>query len=219
MGLKSPAGALLDAAYAYASASPTAPPVDEAATGEPAAGAPDGPVPAVIAPEKEDLAGLAVAAGSLTAAVLADTEDPSVDGYAPVLHHLVEAAPAPGPPTSPRVLAALAGPELAAFYPAATPSPRATPTPSRTVRAWPRAALTLRRALSAPVAGQQQPSATVVFVDRAMFDLLSVVWSIGVDLAGDLRVSDQNYQGGMNSSFYKAERMLDGDPYRVLIGD
>ncbi len=34
-----------------------------------------------------------------------------------------------------------------------------------------------------------------------------------------ISVSDQNYQGGMNSSFYKAERMLDGDPYRVLIGD
>ncbi|WP_437344889.1 NucA/NucB deoxyribonuclease domain-containing protein [Streptomyces tubercidicus] len=34
-----------------------------------------------------------------------------------------------------------------------------------------------------------------------------------------ISVFDQNYQGGMNSSFYRAERMLDGDPYRVLIGD
>ncbi len=34
-----------------------------------------------------------------------------------------------------------------------------------------------------------------------------------------ISVSDQNYQGGMHSSFYKVERMLDGDPYRVLIGD
>ncbi len=34
-----------------------------------------------------------------------------------------------------------------------------------------------------------------------------------------ISVTDQNYQGGMNSTFCKAERMLEGDPYRVLIGD
>ncbi|MCF3135580.1 NucA/NucB deoxyribonuclease domain-containing protein [Streptomyces olivochromogenes] len=31
--------------------------------------------------------------------------------------------------------------------------------------------------------------------------------------------ADQDYQGGKNSGFYKAERMLDGDPFRVLIGN
>ncbi|MFH8371386.1 hypothetical protein [Streptomyces sp. NPDC018031] len=33
-----------------------------------------------------------------------------------------------------------------------------------------------------------------------------------------IKRQDQDYQGGKNSSFYRDERMLDGDPFRVLIG-
>ncbi|MFD5557662.1 hypothetical protein ACFWIA_27955 [Streptomyces sp. NPDC127068] len=34
-----------------------------------------------------------------------------------------------------------------------------------------------------------------------------------------IKVADQNYQGGKNSSFYKTERVMNKDPFRVLIGD
>lgn len=33
-----------------------------------------------------------------------------------------------------------------------------------------------------------------------------------------ISTADQNYQGGKNSAFYRDQRMLDGDPYRVLTG-
>ncbi|MFB6784522.1 hypothetical protein ACFCX0_46495 [Streptomyces sp. NPDC056352] len=88
--------------------------------------------------------------------------------------------------TSPGVLAALARPELGAFYlaAAATNARRhgafsAGPVPAAL------AALTLRRSLPAPAVGQQ-PSTAVVFADQAVFGLLNVVWRTGADLAGDL---------------------------------
>ncbi len=84
------------------------------------------------------------------------------------------------------MLAALQLPELGAFYLAAAAGVArrrgafpAGPAPAAL------AALTLRRALPAPAAGQP-PSTAVTFADQAVFDLLSIVWRTGADLADDL---------------------------------
>ncbi|WP_329020286.1 hypothetical protein [Streptomyces sp. NBC_01601] len=142
------------------------------------------PVKHTVTLDEEDLAQLAAAAGPFAAAAeLAAAEDAGDDGYAIVLHHLVDADPAAWTADVPRALAALARPELGAFYlaAAATAARRPGAFPGGPVPAA-LAALTLRRALPAG----QGPSAAVLFADQALFDLLSVVWRTGADLAGDL---------------------------------
>ncbi|MGW2722412.1 hypothetical protein [Streptomyces sp. NPDC001492] len=140
-----------------------------------------------VALEVVDLLELAAVSGPLAAAAaLAAAEDAGADGYVRVLQRLVGADPGGWTADVPRVLAALQLPELGAFYLAAAagvarrrgafpvgPAPAAL------------AALTLRRALPAPAAGQP-PSTAVTFADQAVFDLLSIVWRTGADLAGDL---------------------------------
>ncbi|MET9615385.1 hypothetical protein [Kitasatospora indigofera] len=103
-----------------------------------------------------------------------------------MLQSLVHADPAAWTADIPGVLAALARPELGAFYlaAAATAARRRGAFPAGPVPAA-LAALTLRRALPAPAAGQQ-PSIAVVSADKALFDLLSVVWRTGTDLADGL---------------------------------
>ena len=151
----------------------------------------DRPVPrnhTVVALEKEDLLELAATAGPLAAAAaLAGAEDAGADGYAIVLHHLVKADPVVWTVDVPRILAALARPEFGAFYLAA-----AAITAAEDVGAFPAgpvpaalAALTLRRTLPAPAAGQR-PSTAVMFADQALFDLLTLVWRTGADLAEGL---------------------------------
>lgn len=145
------------------------------------------PVKHTVTLDEEDLAELAAAAGPLAAAAeLAAATDAGDDGYAIVLHHLVDADPAAWTADVPGVLAILDRPDLGAFYLAAAATAAARP------GAFPDgpgaaalAALTLRRALPAPSAGQPQSTA-VLFADQALFDLLSVVWRTGADLAGDL---------------------------------
>lgn len=134
----------------------------------------------------EDLLELAAAAGPLAAAAaLAGAPDAGADGYARVLQRLVRANPAAWTADVPQVLAALALPELCAFYLAATATaarhPDAFPTgPAEAVLA----ALTLSRALPAP-ASPHVPDAAE-FAGRAWSGLLSVVWRTGGDLDGDL---------------------------------
>ncbi|MFJ8078865.1 hypothetical protein ACIQ7Q_34245 [Streptomyces sp. NPDC096176] len=140
-----------------------------------------------VALETEAVRELAATAGPLAAAAaLAEAPDAGADGYARVLNRVVGADSAGWTADVPGVLAALARPELRAFYldavagtarrPGALP---AGPAPAAL------AALTLRRALPAPAAGDQ-PSRAVQFADRALADLLHVVWRTGADLAGDL---------------------------------
>ncbi|MFE7485166.1 hypothetical protein [Streptomyces sp. NPDC057552] len=144
------------------------------------------PVPlkrTVALPEEE----LAAAAGPLeAAAALAAAEDAGADGYAIVLHRLVEAGPAAWSTDVPAVLAALGRAELGAFYLAAVVGaahrPGALPAgPAPAARA----ALALRRTLPTPAPGQPVPAA-VLFADQALFDLLSAVWRTGADFAQDL---------------------------------
>ncbi|MFD8396369.1 hypothetical protein ACFV2N_46160 [Streptomyces sp. NPDC059680] len=154
------------------------------------------PDPRAVAPPRprhhtavalEDLLKLAAAAGPLAAAAaLAAAQDAGADGYARVLERLVWSDPAAWTTDVPRVLAALARPELGAFYlaAAATAARRPGAFPAGPVPAA-LAALTLRRALPAPATGGQ-PSPAVEFADQAVFDLLSVVWRTGADLAHHL---------------------------------
>lgn len=131
----------------------------------------------------EDLLELAAAAGPLAAAAtLAAAEDAGADGYARVLQRLVGAAPAAWTTDVPQVLAALARPELGAFYLAAAARHRgAFPAcPAEAVLA----ALTLSRALPAP-ANPHLPDAAE-FAGRAWSGLLSFVWRTGGDLGADL---------------------------------
>ncbi|MER0477087.1 hypothetical protein ABR737_01710 [Streptomyces sp. Edi2] len=128
------------------------------------------PVKYTVALEEQDLARLAAAAGPrAAAAALAGAEDAGADGYATVLHRLVEADPAAWTADVPGVLATLALPELGAFYLAATALAARHPDtfPTGPVPAA-LAALTLRRSLPASAAGQQ-PSTAVVFADQAVF--------------------------------------------------
>ncbi|MDP5315569.1 hypothetical protein [Streptomyces poriferorum] len=158
-------------------------------TGPPDPRAAEHPVPLkrTVTLTEEELLELAAAAGPLeAAAALAAAEDTGADGYAIVLHRLVEADPAAWTADVPAVLTALDRAELGAFYLAATANaahrPGALaggPAPAA------RAALGLRRTLPAPVPGQ--PDLTVVlFADQALFDLLTLVWRTGTDLAEDL---------------------------------
>ncbi|MFB8401143.1 hypothetical protein [Streptomyces sp. NPDC055912] len=134
----------------------------------------------------EDLLELAAAAGPVAAAAaLAGAPDAGADGYARVLQHLVGAAPAAWTAEVPQVLAALARPELGAFYLAATATavrhPDAFPTgPAGAVLA----ALTLSRALPAPASSHVPDAAD--FAGRAWSALLSFAWRTGGDLGGDL---------------------------------
>ncbi|MCX4783882.1 hypothetical protein [Streptomyces sp. NBC_01264] len=134
----------------------------------------------------EDLLELAAAAGPLAAAAaLAGAPDAGADGYARVLQRLVGAAPAAWTADVPQVLAALARPELGAFYLAATARaarhPDAFPTgPAEAVLA----ALKLSRALPAP-ASPHVPDAAE-FAGRAWLALLDFAWRTGGDLGGDL---------------------------------
>ncbi|MFC8259710.1 hypothetical protein ACFUNF_19245 [Streptomyces sp. NPDC057291] len=140
----------------------------------------------VVALEKEDLLELTAAAGPLAAAAaLAHAPDAGADGYALVLQRLVGADPAAWTADVPGVLAALARPELGAFYLAAAATaarhPDAFPTgPAEAVLA----AFTLSRALPAP-ASQHLPDAAE-FAGRAWAGLLSFVWRTGGDLGDDL---------------------------------
>lgn len=134
----------------------------------------------------DDLRELTAAAGPLAAAAaLAAAPDAGADGYAMVLQRLVGAAPAAWTADVPQVLAALARPELGAFYLAASATvarrPDAFPAgPAQAVLA----ALALSRALPAP-ASPHVPDAAE-FAGRAWSALLSVVWRTGAGLGGDL---------------------------------
>ncbi|MFC8863261.1 hypothetical protein BCL80_11547 [Streptomyces avidinii] len=136
---------------------------------------------------EEDLLERAAADGPLeAAAALAAAEDAGADGYAIVLHRLVEADPAAWSADVPAVLTALDRAELGAFYLAVTANtahrPGALPAgPAPAARA----ALDLRRTLPAPVPGQPNPT-VLLFADQALFDLLTLVWRTGTDLAEDL---------------------------------
>ncbi|MGW0564447.1 hypothetical protein ACWDZ4_28550 [Streptomyces sp. NPDC003016] len=158
-------------------------------TGPPDPRAAEHPVPLkrTITLTEEELLELAATAGPLeAAAVLAAAEDAGADGYAIVLHRLVEADPAAWTADVPAVLTALDRAELGAFYLAATANaghrPGALtggPAPAA------RAALGLRRTLPAPALGQPNPT-VLLFADQALFDLLTLVWRTGTDLAEDL---------------------------------
>ncbi|SCD32051.1 hypothetical protein GA0115243_100885 [Streptomyces sp. ScaeMP-e83] len=156
---------------------------------DPRAAQPPIPLRHTVALAEEELLELAAAAGPLkAAAALAAAEDTGADGYAIVLHRLVEADPAAWSADVPAVLTALNRAELGAFYLAATANtahrPGALPAgPAPAARA----ALHLRRTLPAPAPGPGQPSSTVaLFADQALFDLLTLVWRTGTDLAEDL---------------------------------
>ncbi|MFI7236966.1 hypothetical protein [Streptomyces cyaneofuscatus] len=159
---------------------PTGPP-------DPRAAQPSIPLRHTVALAEEELLELAAAAGPLeAAAALAAAEDTGADGYAIVLHRLVEADPAAWSADVPAVLTALDRAELGAFYLAATANtahrPGALPAgPAPAARA----ALHLRRTLPAPVPGQLTPT-VVLFADQALFDLLTLVWRTGTDLAENL---------------------------------
>lgn len=158
-------------------------------TGPPDPRAAEHPVPLkrTVTLTEEELLELAAAAGPLeAAAALAAAGDAGADGYAIVLHHLVEADPAAWTADVPAVLTALDRAELGAFYLAATANashrPGALtggPAPAA------RAALGLRRTLPAPAPGQPNPT-VLLFADQALFDLLTLVWRTGTDLAEDL---------------------------------
>ncbi|MEW2493761.1 hypothetical protein AB0942_09460 [Streptomyces nodosus] len=140
-----------------------------------------------VALDEEDLLALAAESGPLAAAAaLAAAEDAGADGYAAVLQRLVGADPAAWTADVPRLLTALGGPGLGAFYLTATARAARSPGafPAGLVPAA-LAALALRRSLPASAAGQQPPTA-VVFADRALFDLLHLVWRTGTGLAADL---------------------------------
>ncbi|MEO3978967.1 hypothetical protein [Streptomyces sp. CAU 1734] len=145
------------------------------------------PLKRTVALAEEEVVELAAAAGPLeAAAALAAAEDAGADGYAIVLHRLVEAGPAAWSADVPAVLAALGRAELGAFYLAAVAGaahrPGALPAgPAPAARA----ALVLRRTLPTPAPGRPVPAA-VLFADQALFDLLTVVWRTGADLAEDL---------------------------------
>ncbi|MEV7881867.1 hypothetical protein [Streptomyces microflavus] len=149
---------------------------------DPRAAQPPIPLRHTVALAEEELLELAAAAGPLeAAAALAAAKDTGADGYAIVLHRLVEADPAAWSADVPAVLTALDRAELGAFYLAATANTAHRPGALPAARA----ALRLRRTLPTPVPGQ--PSSTVVlFADQALFDLLTLVWRTGTDLAEDL---------------------------------
>ncbi len=134
----------------------------------------------------EDLLEVVAEAGPLAAAAaLADAPDAGADGYARVLQRLVAADPVAWTADVSQVLAALARPELGAFYLAAAATAArhrdAFPTgPAEAVLA----ALTLSRALPAP-ASPHVPDAAE-FAGRAWSGLLNFVWRTGGDLGGDL---------------------------------
>ncbi|MFK0142468.1 hypothetical protein [Streptomyces murinus] len=146
------------------------------------------PLKHAVALAEEDLLELAAAAGPLgAAAALAAAEDAGADGYAIRLHRLVEAGPAAWSADVPAVLAALGRAELGAFYLAAVAGAARRPgaLPAGPAAAA-RAALDLRRTLPAVTVPGQPVPAAVLFADQALFDLLTVVWRTGADLAEDL---------------------------------
>ncbi|WP_316779947.1 hypothetical protein [Streptomyces sasae] len=145
------------------------------------------PVRVTTSLDEEDLAELTAEHGpAAAAALLAAAADAGADGYAVVLHHLVDADPAAWTADAPGILAALEQPKLGAFYLAAAA------TAARSSGAFPTgpaaaavAALQLRAALPSPASGNR-PDAALLFADQALFDLLAHVWRTGADLAGDL---------------------------------
>ncbi|MFJ2218177.1 hypothetical protein ACIQVO_38250 [Streptomyces sp. NPDC101062] len=137
--------------------------------------------------ELEDLRELAAAAGPLAAATaLAGAEDAGAAGYATVLQRLVAADPGAWTADVPAVLAALARPELGAFYLAAAAAAVRRPGAFPAGPAGPvLAALDLSRALPAP-ADPHVPDAADC-AGRAWSGLLAFVWRTGTDgLGGDL---------------------------------
>ncbi|MEU6935624.1 hypothetical protein ABZ943_02735 [Streptomyces rubiginosohelvolus] len=144
---------------------------------DPRAAQPPIPLRHTVALAEEELLELAAAAGPLeAAAALAAAKDTGADGYAIVLHRLVNADPGAWSADVPAVLTALDRAELGAFYLAATANTAHRPgaLPAGLAPAA-RAALRLRHTLPARVPGQ--PSSTVVlFADQALFDLLTLVW-------------------------------------------
>ncbi|MFJ9721009.1 hypothetical protein ACIRPQ_34615 [Streptomyces sp. NPDC101213] len=130
-----------------------------------------------------DLRELAAGAGPLAVAALVSApEAGAAAGYAIVLQRLVAAAPAAWTDDVPHVLAVLARPELAAFYLAAVNAARHPGAFPTGVAKAALAALTLSRALPAPVS--QVPDAAE-FAGRAWSGLLSFVWRTGTGLGGD----------------------------------
>ncbi|MFJ4932128.1 hypothetical protein [Streptomyces sp. NPDC088736] len=134
----------------------------------------------------ENLLELAAAAGPLTAAAaLASVPDVGAAGYATVLQRMVWSDAAAWTADVPAVLAALAHPELGAFYLAAATTavrrPEAFPAgPAEPVLA----ALALSRALPVP-ADPHVPDAAE-YAGRAWSGLLTLVWRTGEGLGGDL---------------------------------
>ncbi|MER6787923.1 hypothetical protein ABT330_25420 [Streptomyces sp. NPDC000658] len=151
---------------------------------------PSDPVKAGTALDAEDLEYVAAECGPVaTAAALAGASDAGDDGYAMVLHNLVFADPVAWTADVPAVLTALERPELSAFYLAAAGSaaylPDAFPGGKITVAVT--AALDLRSALGtpSPAAGQTPAggqSTAALFLDQAVFDLLTVAWRTDTDV-------------------------------------
>ncbi|MEU2982627.1 hypothetical protein ABZ678_38590 [Streptomyces hirsutus] len=163
------------------------------------AGPSDPRAQAVLEPSKtttalqaENLVELAAGQGPVaTAARIAAAPDAGVDGYAMVLHRLVDADPAAWTTDVPAVLAALQRPELAAFYLAAAAAHADRPGafPDGALPAAVAAALEVRRGLGeiAPTVGSdgvRRRPAGVFFADQALFDLLTAAWRADA-LAGD----------------------------------
>ncbi|MCX4550395.1 hypothetical protein [Streptomyces sp. NBC_01500] len=138
-----------------------------------------------VALDEKGLLALTCEAGPLVAAAaLVSAPDAGADGYANMLLRLVRAAPDAWTADVPRVIDALARPDLGAFYLAAVAA-HGCGIPANGLGPAAVAALTLRRSLSAPETGQQLCTAAV-FADRALFDLLNVVWRTGTDLGTGL---------------------------------
>ncbi|UGQ11073.1 hypothetical protein LO772_30400 [Yinghuangia sp. ASG 101] len=135
--------------------------------------------------DEEGLLALTSEAGPLVAAAaFASASDADAHGYATMLLRLVRAAPDAWTADVPRVIDALARPDLGAFYLAAVAA-HCRGIPANRLGPVAVAALTLRHSLPAHETGQQLSTAAV-FADRALFDLLNVVWRTGTDFGTDL---------------------------------
>ncbi|MGW5617172.1 hypothetical protein [Streptomyces sp. NPDC003877] len=130
----------------------------------------------------EDLAELPESRGPTAgAAALASAPDASDGGYAMVLHRLVAADPAAWTSEVPAVLNALKAPKLGAFSlaAAACQADRPGAFPGEALAGAVTAALGLVRALGRPPAVQPAAAGRAdgrLFVDQALFDLLTTAW-------------------------------------------
>ncbi|MFE2046382.1 hypothetical protein ACFXAZ_36770 [Streptomyces sp. NPDC059477] len=134
----------------------------------------------------EDLEQVAAARGPLAAAAaLAGAGDAGDDGYAMVLHHLVAADPVAWTAGVPAVLAALALPELGAFYlaAAAVHADRPGAFPGEMLAGAVTAVLGLRRHLDRPApAAAAGRGDGAFFAEQALADLLTAAWRTGAVL-------------------------------------